>query len=205
MRVALYARVSTSDQKCEMQLRELRQYVLARGWEVFKEYIDEGFSGRDTKKRIGLRNCLADAKARKFDTIIVWKFDRWGRTVAQLVGDVLELDSAGIRFISLMDGIDTDKTNATSRLLMHIMAAFAEFERAVIQERVATGFNQYKSDFEEGKNPVSKSGLNLPIGRPKVIFNRDLAKKLRTEGKSWGEISKVTGATVATVRRVCAG
>lgn len=200
MKTGIYARVSTSDQKCEMQLRELRQYVNARSWDIAKEYIDDGYSGKNAK-RPALQKCMADARARKIDVIIVWKLDRWGRTVSQINGDIQELDLAGVRFISLTDSIDTDKSSSISTLLRHIMAAFAQFERDLILERTSLGWNQYKKDYEEGKNPTSNSGKNLPIGRPKMIFNRDLVKKLREEGKSWSEISNETGLAVTTARR----
>lgn len=183
-----------------MQLRELRQYVNARSWDIAKEYIDDGYSGKNAK-RPALQKCMADARARKIDVIIVWKLDRWGRTVSQINGDIQELDLAGVRFISLTDSIDTDKSSSISTLLRHIMAAFAQFERDLILERTSLGWNQYKKDYEEGKNPTSNSGKNLPIGRPKMIFNRDLVKKLREEGKSWSEISNETGLAVTTARR----
>lgn len=200
MRTAIYARVSTIDQKCEMQLRELRQYVSARGWDTYKEYVDEGYSGKNAK-RPAIIQCMKDAKARKIDVIVVWKFDRWGRTVAQLNGDIQELDLAGVRFISLTDGIDTDKASPISTLLRHLMAAFAQFERDLIKERTSVGFQQYKADYEEGKKPSSNSGKNLPIGRPKIIFNRDHVKALRSEGKSWSEITLITGLAITTARR----
>src|SRR6185312_16537668 len=78
LRLAIYARVSTADHQCEMQLRDLRQYAAARGWAVFDEYVDTGWSGKNAD-RPALKRCVADAKARRFDAIAVWKLDRWGR------------------------------------------------------------------------------------------------------------------------------
>src|SRR5580704_5336348 len=93
LRLAVYARVSTVYQQCEMQLRDLRQYAAARGWNLVDEYVDTGWSGKNAA-RPELRRCMADAKARKFDAVAVWKLDRWGRTVQQLVNDILDFDSA---------------------------------------------------------------------------------------------------------------
>ena len=192
VRLAIYARVSTVDQQCEMQLRELRQYAAARGWALVGEYVDTGWSGKNTA-RPELRRCVADAKARKFDAIAVWKLDRWGRTVQQLVNDILDFDSAGIRFIAITQGIDTDSSNPISRLLLHIMAAFAEFERAVINERVVAGIRNAQSK-------GTRSGK--PIGRPKRIFDRGQVLEMRKAGVSLAQISAATGLPKTTIRRV---
>ena len=192
VRVAIYARVSTTDQQCEMQLRDLRQYAAARGWTLAGEYVDTGWSGKNAE-RPELRRCIADAKARKFDAIAVWKLDRWGRTVQQLVNDILDFDSAGIRFIAITQGIDTDANNPISRLLLHIMAAFAEFERAVINERVVAGIRNAQSK-------GTRSGK--PIGRPKRIFNRGQVLEMRQSGLSLAKISAATGLPKTTIRRI---
>jgi len=192
VRVAIYARVSTLDQKCEMQLRDLRQYAAARGWTLAGEYVDNGYSGKNTN-RPELKRCVADAKARKFDAIAVWKLDRWGRTVAQLVSDILDFDSAGIRFIAITQGIDTDSSNPISRLLLHIMAAFAEFERAVINERVVSGIRNAQ---------VKGTRSGKPIGRPKRVFNRGQVLEMRQAGLSLAQISSATGLPKTTIRRV---
>jgi len=192
VRVAIYARVSTTDQQCEMQLRDLRQYAAARGWALAGEYVDTGWSGKNAE-RPELRRCIADAKARKFDAIAVWKLDRWGRTVQQLVNDILDFDSAGIRFIAITQGIDTDANNPISRLLLHIMAAFAEFERAVINERVVAGIRNAQSK-------GTRSGK--PIGRPKRIFNRGQVLEMRQSGLSLAKISAATGLPKTTIRRI---
>jgi putative DNA-invertase from lambdoid prophage Rac len=192
VRVAIYARVSTTDQRCEMQLRDLRQYAEARGWTLAGEYVDTGWSGKNAE-RPELRRCIADAKARQFDAIAVWKLDRWGRTVQQLVNDVLDFDSAGIRFIAITQGIDTDSSNPISRLLLHIMAAFAEFERAVINERVVAGIRNAQAKGTRSGNP---------IGRPKRIFNRAEVIEMRQAGLSLAQISAATGLPKTSIRRV---
>ncbi len=192
VRLAIYARVSTVDQHCEMQLRDLRQYAVARGWTLVGEYVDTGWSGKNAE-RPELRRCIADAKARKFDAIAVWKLDRWGRTVQQLVNDIIDFDCAGIRFIAITQGIDTDSSNPVSRLLLHLMAAFAEFERAVINERVVAGVRNAQAK-------GTRSGK--PIGRPKRVFNRGQVLEMRQAGLSLSQISAATGLPKTTIRRV---
>jgi DNA invertase Pin-like site-specific DNA recombinase len=104
MNAAIYARVSTDDQKCEQQLSELRTYVMARGWTLQGEYVDHGLSGkRDT--RPALNRLLDAARRRAVDVIVVWKLDRWGRSMAHIVSSVQELDSLGVRFVAVTQGI----------------------------------------------------------------------------------------------------
>jgi putative DNA-invertase from lambdoid prophage Rac len=194
MNVALYARVSTTDQRCEMQLSELRRYTGARGWTIHKEYVDKGFSGK-TKERPALKQCLADAKAHRFDAILVWKLDRWGRTVVQLSQDVHDFDSMGIRFLAIEQGIDTDKANAMSRFMLHIMAAFAELEREMINERVIAGVRH-------AQKHGTKSGL--PIGRPRVIVNRKKVWDMKDKGRNIREISATLKLSHGTVQRALA-
>jgi putative DNA-invertase from lambdoid prophage Rac len=192
VRVAIYARVSTTDQQCEMQLRDLRQYAAARGWSLAGEYVDNGYSGKNAN-RPELKRCVADAKARKFDAIAVWKLDRWGRTVQQLVNDIIDFDSAGIRFIAITQGIDTDASNPMSRLLIHVMAAFSEFERSVIVERVIAGVRNAQAKGTRSGNP---------IGRPKRVFNRAQVIEMRQAGLSLAQISAATGLPKTNIRRV---
>ena len=128
MRTAIYARVSTADQNCEAQLRELREYCARRGWEIVTEYIDTGWSGAKAS-RPQLNRLMKDARERRFDVVAVWKLDRWGRSLAHLVESGQQLASMGIRFLAVTQNIDTDENNPMARLLMHLMAAFAEFER----------------------------------------------------------------------------
>lgn len=191
MTVAIYARVSTQDQDCKVQLAELRRYVEARGWSLYKEYVDTGFSGK-TSNRPALKSCIKDAQAHRFDCICVWKLDRWGRTVAQLSADVAMFDSAGIRFIAVETGIDTDKSNATSRFMLHIMAAFAEMERSMINERVVAGVRH-------AQKHGTKSGI--AIGRPKRVFSRAEVTALSEKGVGYREIAKKLGISLGTVAR----
>src|ERR1700737_3206636 len=98
MKAVIYARVSTIDQSCEMQLLELREYAARRGWQIAGEYVDTGWSGaRDNRPE--LDRLMRDARVRRFDTVLVWKLDRWGRSVAHCIRSIQELASLGIRFV----------------------------------------------------------------------------------------------------------
>jgi putative DNA-invertase from lambdoid prophage Rac len=176
MIVALYARVSTSDQSCEMQLRELRQYVQRQGWQVFAEYVDTGFSGASSS-RPRLDQLVGDARLQRFEGVLVWKLDRWGRSVAHCVRSIQELVGLGIRFLSPTESIDTGKESPMSRFLLHLFAAFAEMEREIIRERVRAGVRNAKA-----KGTV--------LGRPQRVFRRDEALRLRKQGMSWRKLAE---------------
>jgi DNA invertase Pin-like site-specific DNA recombinase len=178
---ALYARVSTVDQKCEMQIRELKEDLARRGWDPWM-YVDMEST---RKRRPELERLLADAAAGKLHCVVVWKLDRFGRSVQELCANIAALDRAGVRFLVPSQGIDTDKRNPTSRLLLHVLAAIAEFERDLIQERVASGIKRYREDFaagKVGKAVHSRSGKDLPVGNQHAVFDREKARKLRRAG-----------------------
>ena len=133
MKTAIYCRVSTSDQTCEMQLRELREYISRRGWKNAGEYIDTGFSGSKAS-RPALDRLMADAAQRKFDCVIVYKIDRFGRSVLNLNQQLAALTSYGVRFIATSQSLDTDEKNPTSRLLLQILASVADYaERGIMR------------------------------------------------------------------------
>ncbi len=176
MRCALYSRVSTTDQDCAIQVRDLRDYVLRRSWTVAEEYVDNGFSGAKAS-RPALDRLMADAARRRFDCVLVWKLDRFGRSVLHLNQQLAALTSYGVRFIATTQGLDTDQSNPTSRLLLHILASVAEFEREMIRERTLVGIRAARAN---GKH----------VGRPKRVFRRDEVKRLRDqEGLSWRAIA----------------
>lgn len=185
MIAAIYARVSTEDQECELQLTELRGYCARMGWQAV-EYVEKA-SGKAGSKRPQLERLMADAKQRRFDAVLVWKLDRFGRSVQEFVGRVHELDQAGVRFVAVTQGIDTDKASPAGRMLMHILAAVAEFERDLIRERVKAGVAVAK---KRGKH----------CGRPKKVFRRDEAQRLRKQGMSWRAIAKAIGVPQSTIR-----
>jgi putative DNA-invertase from lambdoid prophage Rac len=201
--VAIYARVSTYDQRCEMQLKELREYAARAGWDIATECIDHGYSGSKAE-RPALTKLMKDANMKRFAAVVVWKLDRFGRSVNQLVQNIRRLDELGIRFLVPSQSIDTDQKSPTGRLMMHILAAMAEFERDLIRERVNAGLTDYRNDWERGrvgKDRHSRSGKDLAVGRPRKIFRRDQAAKLRKEGLSWRAIEKQLGVPQATIRR----
>jgi len=139
--VALYARVSTFDQEPENQLADLRRYVQARGWSAV-EFVDKGFSG-SKERRPALDSLVADARKRRFDVVVAWRLDRLGRNLRHLVTLIEELQSLGIAFVSLGEGIDC--TTPSGKLQLHILAALAEFEKARIRERVIAGLARAKA------------------------------------------------------------
>ena len=131
LRIAIYARVSTQDQHCELQFSELRTYCHRWGWTDIAEYVEK-VSGKAGQKRPVLEQLLADARLKKVDVVLVWKIDRFGRSVQEFVERVRTLDDVGVRFIAPNQGIDTDQRSPAGRLLTHILAAIAEFERDLI-------------------------------------------------------------------------
>jgi DNA invertase Pin-like site-specific DNA recombinase len=120
----------------ELQLSELREYATRRGWEIAEIYTDNGVSG-SKDSRPALNRLMADAGQRKFDTVLVWKLDRFGRSLRHLINALAELEARGIAFVSLRDNLDLG--TPSGRLMFQIIGAMAEFERALIQERVKAG------------------------------------------------------------------
>lgn len=121
-----------------MQLHELREYVARRGWQVFAEYVDTGCSGVSAS-RPKLDRLLRDARLGRFEAILVWKLDQWGRSMAHCVRTIQELVSRGIRFLSPNEAIDTAAGSPMSRFLLHLFAAFVVMEREIIREGVRAG------------------------------------------------------------------
>ncbi len=185
-RAAIYARVSTTDQNCEMQLRELREYVARRGWQCAGEYVDTGFSGAKAS-RPALDRLMRDAGRREFDCVVVYKIDRFGRSVLNLSQQLAALTSFGVRFIAVSQAIDTDSSNSSSRLMLTILAGVAEFEREIIRERTLSGV---RAAMANGK----------ALGRPRRVFRRDEVVRLRDkESLSWRAIAKRLDVPVSTV------
>jgi DNA invertase Pin-like site-specific DNA recombinase len=189
-RVGLYARVSTlSGQSPEMQLVELREYAIRRGWQVVEEYVDHGVSGAKVS-RTALNKLMADAKQRQFDVVACWKLDRFGRSVAHVVVALAELEALGIAFVSLKDNLDLG--TPSGRFMFQIIAAFAELERAMIQERVRAGLQNAK---RRGKR----------LGRPPAMVDMARIARLRAAGASLRAIAGQVGVSVATVHKVLQG
>jgi DNA invertase Pin-like site-specific DNA recombinase len=189
-RVALYARVSTlNNQDPEMQLSELREYAGRRGWQITEEYTDQGVSGCK-ESRPALNRLMSDACRRRFDAILVWKIDRFGRSLKHLVNALAELAALGVAFISLRDNLDL--STPSGRLMFQIIGAMAEFERALIQERVRAGLRNARA---KGRR----------LGRPRVIVDASRVASLRAQGRSWAEIGTETGISKGTAQRAIAG
>ena len=186
MRVAIYARVSTlHGQDPEMQLRELREYCQGRGWEMVGEYVDAGISG-SKEHRPQLDALLAACQKRRVDGVVVYRYDRFARSLRQLVNALEEFRSLGIEFISLHEGVDTSTPNG--RLIFGIFASIAEFERELIRDRVKSGIVAARS---KGKR----------LGRPRVIVDAARIVTLRESGASWRTITRQTGLSAGTAKR----
>jgi DNA invertase Pin-like site-specific DNA recombinase len=185
-RVAVYSGVSTNHgQDPELQLRELREHAASRRLTIIQEYTDVGFSG-SKDSRPALNRLMADAGQRKFDAVLVWKLDCFGRSLRHLVNALAELEALGLTFISLRDNLDL--STPSGRLMFQIIGAMAEFERSLIQERVKAGLRnaRAKKTARAAARIVSQSRLDT----------------LRASGASWRAISKELGVGVGTAHRI---
>jgi DNA invertase Pin-like site-specific DNA recombinase len=135
-----------------------------------------------------LDSLMRDARLRRFDAVLMWKLDHWGPSLANCVRSIQELAALGARFVAITQNIDTDESNPAARLLLHIFAAFAEFERELIRS---------------GCTRRAAQGRGKRLGRPRRVFRRDQALSLRAEGKSWREIAATLGVPFSTVIDAC--
>jgi DNA invertase Pin-like site-specific DNA recombinase len=144
LRAALYARVSTQNhhQDPEVQLRELREYCQRKGWDITGEYVDHGISGTK-ESRPELNRLMSDAADQKFDVVLVWKFDRFARSVPHLLKALETFQSQGIAFVAATEGIDT--STPTGRMVLIVVGAVAELERNLITERIRAGLRKAKA------------------------------------------------------------
>jgi DNA invertase Pin-like site-specific DNA recombinase len=187
MRVAIYGRVSTTNhgQDVGLQTRELEQFTAARGWTLVDSYLDIGVSG-GKDRRPQLDRLMADAHRRKFDVVIVWKFDRFARSVSHLLRALETFSSLGIGFVSLSESLDT--STPAGKMVFTVLGAVAELERSLIVERVKAGLRNAKA---KGKR----------IGRPHVFVDARRIAVLRANGVSWPAIAKQLGVGVGTAYR----
>jgi DNA invertase Pin-like site-specific DNA recombinase len=195
-RVAIYARVSTanSGQDPTLQTRELREYCDRRGWSVTAEYVDIGISG-SKEKRPELDKLLIDAHRRRFDVILVWKLDRFSRSLRNLVNSLAELDTLGVDFVSLRDNLDF--STPSGRLMFQIIGAMAEFERALIQERVKAGMRNARAKGRRiGRPPQTQLSSEL---------RADIASAYQFGGTSLRLLAEKFGTSLATVQRCVRG
>jgi DNA invertase Pin-like site-specific DNA recombinase len=186
-RVALYARVSTSEQTVEPQLFALRQYASARGFEVAQEFIDDGVSGAKDR-RPALDRLVADARRRRFDVLAVTKLDRLARSVRHLTTIAAELEALGVDLVVLDQAIDT--STASGRLLFNVLGAIGEFERDLICDRTKAGL-------------AAARRRGASIGRPRRLVAMDLGRmrELLEAGSSDRAIGRELGCAAATVAR----
>jgi DNA invertase Pin-like site-specific DNA recombinase len=190
MKAAIYARVSTANngQDPTMQTRELREYCDRRGWTVAGEYVDIGISGTK-EKRPELDRLLGEAHRRRFDAVVVWRFDRFARSVSHLLRALETFKSLGIEFVSLSEQVDT--STPTGKMVFTVLGAVAELERSLIVERVRAGLRNARA---KGKS----------LGRPRVTVDAARIAGLRSQGLSWAKIGEQLGLGEGTVRRTAA-
>jgi DNA invertase Pin-like site-specific DNA recombinase len=189
IRAALYARVSTAEQSSAMQRDEMQTFCQRRGWDLIEEYVDEGFSGSQAS-RPALNHLLADAKRRKFDVVLVYRYDRFARSLRQLVNALEEFRALGIDFVSLHEGVDTSTPNGL--LVFGIFASIAEFERELIRARVRSGL-------------AAARARGRRLGRPRKALDAARIAKLRDSGRSWRAVARDLGTNTATARRAVLG
>jgi len=200
--VACYVRVSTPDQNPELQLRELRDYAARQGWELADTYQDVGSGSNACRPE--LDRLIEDAREGKFKAVLVWKLDRFGRSLVECLKNIQLLEDNKVRFIAVTQGLDTDQHNPASRFLLQVLGAAAEFERSLILERVQAGQARYRQDYlsgKVGKTLHSRSGKDLPAHRPRKIFDREKVVRLRQDGLSLRRIAKRMGIGLGTVSR----
>jgi DNA invertase Pin-like site-specific DNA recombinase len=183
MRVAIYVRVSTQDQSCDLQRNDLLEYATARKWEVVEVFEDKATGTNGNRPK--LKEMLRKAKERKVDLVLAWKLDRLFRSLKDLVVTLQDLSDVGVGFISLKDNIDM--TTSSGRLMTHLLGAFAEFEASLIRERVRAGLEHAKA---KGKR----------LGRPKMRDDRRI-RDLRADGLSIRAIAKQLGVSKGAVQR----
>ena len=191
MRAVIYARVSTANngQDPRLQTRELQEFIPRRGWTLTEEYVDVGISGAK-EKRPQLDRLMADAHKRKFDVVVVWKFDRFARSVSHLLRALETFQALGIEFVSLTEGVDT--STPAGRMVFTVLGAVAELERSLIVERVKAGLRNARA---KGKR----------LGRPAKVLDVSTVATLRGQGASWRAISTQLGVGLATLHRAAGG
>jgi DNA invertase Pin-like site-specific DNA recombinase len=184
MRIGIYARVSTKDQSCELQIRDLRAYCAAREFDLIREYVDVGQSGtKDSRPE--LDKLMGDARKRQFDAVVVWRFDRFARSTKHLLAALEEFRSLGIQFISYQENMDT--SSPLGQALFTIVAAVAQLERDLIRERVTAGIRNAQAN-------------GTRLGRPTTTVDRERIMELKAEGNSLREIAANLGVGYGTIR-----
>jgi DNA invertase Pin-like site-specific DNA recombinase len=190
MRAAIYARVSTSNngQDPRVQTREIREYCERRGWQIAGEYVDAGISGaKDSRPE--LNKLMADAHRRRFDAVVVWKFDRFARSVSHLLRALENFNALGVGFVSLSEQIDT--STPTGKMVFTVLGAVAELERSLIAERVRAGLRNARA-------------RGTRLGRPRISVDASRVARLRAEGRTVREIAVTLGVSRSLVHKTLA-
>ena len=185
MKVGLYARVSTQEQQTlTLQRDAMAAYAMQRGWSIVTIVEEVGSGGNARRQREEL---MRAARRRTIDAILVWRLDRWGRSLADLVGTLHELQALGVGFISLREALDF--TTPTGRAMAGLLAIFAEFEREILRERVRAGLVHAR---QNGKR----------LGRPpSAAHHADQVRRLYRAGLSKSEIARQLKIGRTSVRR----
>ncbi len=183
-RAAVYIRISTGDQNPDLQKHELPEYIGRRGWHVAEVYEDRITGSKDN--RTGLDRLMADARRRKFDVVVVWKFDRFARSTSHLLRALEEFSALGIDFVSVTEAIDT--STPAGKMVFTVLGAVAELERSIIRERVIAG-----------QRAAKRRGVKF--GRPVVAVDAAQVSRMRNDGLSWRAIAVETGIPKDTLRR----
>jgi DNA invertase Pin-like site-specific DNA recombinase len=165
-----------------MQLHELRDYCQHRGWDLVGEYVDVGVSG-SREQRPRLDELLAECRRRRVDAVVVYRYDRFARSLRQLVNALTEFDALGIQFVSFHEGVDTSTPNG--RLVFGIFASLAEFERELIRDRVRSGL-------------AAARARGQRLGRPRCVVDASRVAALRMQGSSWREIARALDVSLGT-------
>ena len=185
MRIALYARVSTDGQDPEVQLQALRAHATHRGWTIVEEFVDHGYSGAK-EKRPALDRMIKAAWAGTFQAVLVWRFDRFARSVKHLITALEQFRSLNINFISLQEQFDT--STPIGHAMFTIIGAMAQLERDIIRERVKAGLDRART-------------RGVRLGRPVASAKPDEVLDLKQQGLSLPEIAKRLHCSRSTVKR----
>jgi DNA invertase Pin-like site-specific DNA recombinase len=187
-RAGLYARVFTQDQQTiPMQTRALREYATRRGWRIALQVREIGWGASQREKR---EKWLEAARRREIDVVLVWRLDRWGRSVTDLVATLQELEHLGVGFVSLTEALDL--TTPAGRAMAGLLAVFAEFEREILRERVRAGLAHARQNGER-------------LGRPMTAaLHADQVRKFHRAGISKAEIARRLQIGRTSVRRILA-
>jgi DNA invertase Pin-like site-specific DNA recombinase len=183
-KAAIYARVSTlNGQNPDVQTREIEEYCQRRGFEIFNVYVDRGVSGRKDS-RPQLNRMMEDAHQRRFDVVVVARFDRFARSVSHLLRALETFNALGIQFVSLAEQVDT--STPTGKMIFTVLGAVSELERNLIVERVHSGLRHARA---KGKR----------LGRPRKTVDAVRIAALRKNGNSWRMIAREMKLSVGTV------